>query len=339
MIECVFTLDYEIYGNGRGSLRDLVFEPTQKLRTVFDRAGVKFVNFVEAVELDQIERHSADPAIRDVRRQIRQLQQEGHEIALHLHPQWANARYQQGQWQLDYSEYNLCVLSPRRIQQIVDHALAWLRNVLADSKFTPVSFRAGNWLFQPTSPAARVLASCGLKIDSSVFKGGLQHQHGLDYRPALRNGWHWRFADDVNVPDSSGGLLELPIYTEMVPFWSMLTRKRVGLQQKSGPTNRRASANGGPARPTSRLRDFLRFRCPKKLDFCRMTLGEMTAMVERVRRADEQTPTVFKPLVAIGHTKDLVDLDSIEAFLIWLKDRGIPVSTLASVYQRCMSVG
>ena len=32
MIECIFTIDYEIYGNGEGSLKELVFEPASVLK-------------------------------------------------------------------------------------------------------------------------------------------------------------------------------------------------------------------------------------------------------------------------------------------------------------------
>src|SRR4051812_4633060 len=35
MIECIFTIDYEIYGNGTGSLRDLVLEPAARLADLF----------------------------------------------------------------------------------------------------------------------------------------------------------------------------------------------------------------------------------------------------------------------------------------------------------------
>jgi hypothetical protein len=35
MIECIFTIDYEIYGNGEGSLVELLHEPAEKLRTLF----------------------------------------------------------------------------------------------------------------------------------------------------------------------------------------------------------------------------------------------------------------------------------------------------------------
>jgi len=336
MISCVFTIDYEIYGNGQGSLHDLVFEPTRKLKAVFDRHGSKFVNFVEAAEFEQIERHGTDPASADVRRQIRELHQDGYETALHLHPQWANARREKGEWILDYDEYNLCVLPPLRIGQIIDRGIGYLRDVLGDPQFSPFSFRAGNWLFQPTRESAKALAARGIKLDSSVFKGGVQHVHNLDYRPALRNGHYWNFRDDVNVDVKDGPMLEIPIHVQMVPFWRMLTGKRVRLQKKSD-----SAAPKSPIRRKSnrfgRLRDYLRLTYPLKFDFCRMTLGEMTAMLDRAIEIDRTTSDVFKPLVAIGHTKDLVDFDAIDLFLSYLKRKDIVISTLEGVYPHCRS--
>jgi hypothetical protein len=334
MIECIFTIDYEIYGNGAGSLRDLVFEPACKLKDVFDRHGVKFVNFVEVAEFEQIESHGTDPASADVRRQIRELHHAGYETALHLHPQWSNARHHDGHWELDYAEYNLCTLPSERIAAIVDRALGYLRNVVEDPQFTPLSFRAGNWLFQPTRAAAAVLTSRGLKIDSSVFKGGRQHVHHLDYRPALKNGYYWRFRDDVNVEIPAGPMLEIPIYSQMVPFWRMLTGKRVALHNK-GQSSSPKSSPQKPSGRISRLRDYLRPMYPLKFDFCRMTLAEMTSLIEHVSVIDRSSPEPYRPLVAIGHTKDLVDLESVDAFLGFLKSRGIAVTTLAGAYSRC----
>lgn len=329
MIECIFTIDYEIYGNGEGSLYELVYEPARKLKDIFDQKGANFVVFVEIAELEQIEALETDFAISKVKGQIRELYKQGHEIALHLHPQWSNARYHKGKWELDYSEYNLCVLPKERIAEIVDRSVTYLRTVLDTSDFTPLSFRAGNWLFQPTRTVASVLAERGIKVDSSVFKGGLQHQYNLDYRKALRNEYYWRFTDDTNVSDPGGVLLEVPIYTQMVPFWKMLTAKRIDLQRK-----------GSPAAKTSkkklyRLLDFLRLRHPQKLDFCRMTLDELTRMVDTVIREDQKNPTLFRPIVAIGHTKDLVDFETVEFFLSYLEQKGITISTFEKVYRCC----
>ena len=179
---------------------------------------------------------------------------------------------------------------------------------------------------------ADVLAKRGVKIDSSVFKGGLQHQYKLDYRRALRNGYFWRFSDDVNMDDSRGVLLELPIYTQMVSTWKMLTGKRVSSQRKSFSTfqsNRQRLI---------RLLDFLRLWYPLKLDFCCMGIEELTSMMDRVIKEDQKNPTSYKPVVAIGHTKELYDLDAVESFLSYLEQKEIAVSTFEEVYNKCVTV-
>jgi len=329
MIECIFTIDYEIYGNGEGSLRELVYEPAQRLKEIFFRWNGRFVVFVEVAEMEMIEAKNTDSAIDLVKDQIRDFNKEGFELGLHLHPQWYNARRENGGWKLDYSEYNLCTLPRRRIVEIVNRSIAYFRKLLDVADFKPFSFRAGNWLFQPTKTIASVLAERGVKVDSSVFKGGLQHKHKLDYRQALRNGYYWTFTDNVDVPDNEGGMLEFPIYTQMVPSWKMPTRKRIGLQQKGS-----SGGQNGKRRPDCLL-DYLRLWYPLKFDFCRMTLDELKKMLDTIIREDQQDPTSFRPIVAIGHTKDLVDLETVEKFLDYSQRKGIPVSTFKKVYNKC----
>ena len=94
--QCVFTLDYELYGDGHGSLPELVYEPARRLHELFSRRGVRFVTFVEAAELERIEECGTDDAMDAVRSQVGALFRHGFEIGLHLHPQWYNATYEQG---------------------------------------------------------------------------------------------------------------------------------------------------------------------------------------------------------------------------------------------------
>ena len=328
MIEVIFTLDYEIYGNGTGALNDLVYEPAARLMDVFRGWNARFVAFVEAAEFEQIETHRTDPAIGLVKRQIREFYKDDFEVALHLHPQWYGARYDCGRWILDYREYNLCALPRERIVHVVDRSIGYLRRVLDEPGFTPLSFRAGNWLFQPTRNAAEVLFWKGIKIDSSVFKGGVQRAHRLDYRRALKNGYYWSFASDVNVPDPDGPWMEIPVYAEMVPFWRMLTAKRVGLQTKGATARRDAKIRLG------RLRDYMRLRYPRKFDFCRMTLEELTSTMDRIIQEDREEPWSLRPIVAIGHTKDLTDVETINSFLSFLRENQVTVATFAEIYPR-----
>jgi hypothetical protein len=54
MLEVIFTLDYEIYGNGRGSLQDLIYTPAEKLEEIFKGHNVPFVAFIEVAELEEL---------------------------------------------------------------------------------------------------------------------------------------------------------------------------------------------------------------------------------------------------------------------------------------------
>jgi len=334
MIECIFTLDYEIYGDGRGALLDLVYEPAERLRAIFSQRGIRFVNFVEVAEFQRIEESRSDPAIDLVTRQIRELHADGFEIGLHLHPQWCNARYDNGQWLLDSDEYNLCTLPRQRIVDIVDRSLSYLSSLVCEPRFVPLSFRAGNWLFQPTQPAARVLAERGLRIDSSVFRGGLLHNHALDYRHSPGNVPYWKFDSDVCDPDPAGAMIEVPIHVRMVPFWQMATTKRRAFSKRKALKSPAVSSSQTFRQRVNRARDLLRFYYPLKLDFCRMTLDELTFAMGRLIEEDKADPAACRPVVTIGHTKDLFDFDTVERFLAYLESNAVRVSTFVDVYPR-----
>jgi hypothetical protein len=324
MIDFIFTQDYEIYGNGYGSLGELVLEPTERLSKIFREFGAPFVNFTEAVEFQKIEEAGSDPDSAGVRSQLRELRAAGHEIALHLHPWWANARYEGGRWHLDWSERKIGTLEPKRVETIVVQAIGYLRAALNDPHFAPLSFRAGQWAIQPEHVIVDELVKRGIRVDSSVFKGGHIRSVGIDYRPAAANGGFWRFTHDVNVPNAGGKMWEVPIYTELVPFWQMIRRKRLKLQSKSN------NASQGSPLP-HQWRDLVRFLYPRKLDFCRMTFEEMrdTTMsaLKKTRKRQEERAI----LVAIGHSKDFVDSDSVRRFLAFLREQAINVTTFSQL--------
>jgi hypothetical protein len=329
MIECIFTVDYEIYGNGTGSLGELVYGPAARMREIFLRRNVRFVPFVELAELEMIEARGTDPDIDLVKNQIRNFCKEGFELGLHFHPWWYNARYEDGRWVLDYSEYNLCALGEERIAKLLDRSISYLRRVVEIADYSPLSFRAGHLLFQPAGTLARLLAQRDIKVDTSVYKGGVHEQYKVDYRDALKNGYYWRFTDSANVPDPQGVLLELPIYTQMVPTWKLFTGKRVALQQKG------SSLQQNGRKMWNRLGDYFRFSRAMKLDFCQMLPNELTQMIGSIIREDEKDPSLLRPVVLIGHTKELADFETVEFLLSYLLERQISVTTFKEIYPKC----
>jgi hypothetical protein len=174
---------------------------------------------------------------------------------------------------------------------------------------------------QPTEVMAAVLARHGIRVDSSLFKGGRIRALGLDYRPAMRNDGFWRFGDDVNVADPTGVLWEIPIHSRMVPFWQMLGGKRLMVHKKM--------QSGGEAPLPNRWRDYLRFRYPRKLDFCRMTFQEMRDAIMGAREEQRARKTEHSVMVAIGHSKDFVDPEAVRHFLAFLREQSVQVTTFA----------
>lgn len=328
MIDFVFTLDYEIYGNGEGSLQELVLEPAERLMSIFKKRKAEFVIFAEVAELQVIEAAGTDETIHQVKRQLREFCQKGTELGLHIHPQWYKARHNNGKWMLNYDEYNLCNLNRERMVQIIGHSIEYLRELLSVADFTPFSFRAGNWLFQPSQNLSNTLAAHGIKVDSSVFKGGIQHQNRLDYRRAIKNGDYWRFSNDVCIPDPQGILVELPIYARMVPAWQMLTTKRMQIQRKSPKTPQNVKER------LLRILDYARYCHPIKFDYCRMTMNEMTHLLDAEIQKDLKDPTTYRPMIAIGHTKDLLDYGTIDHFLDYLLRKEIKISGFREVYHK-----
>ena len=105
--QLLLTLDYEIFGNGYGDVRQHMVEPTEQMARICERYEVPLTIFFEAEEYLAFCRNARDleqalgydPA-RLIREQVRSLVRRGHDFQLHLHPQWYGARFVSGRWVL-----------------------------------------------------------------------------------------------------------------------------------------------------------------------------------------------------------------------------------------------
>ena len=124
MLRIVFTLDYEIQGNGEGCPYDLMVEPTRRMIDLFEHYGAKLTIMADVAEIlkfkDYREQVGRDDyyyeAIVD---QLREAVRRGHDVQLHLHPSYFNACHQDGCWLQDWSEYNVAGLPLERLNEIL----------------------------------------------------------------------------------------------------------------------------------------------------------------------------------------------------------------------------
>jgi hypothetical protein len=340
MFHLIITLDYELPATSDGDVRRHMIKPTANLLDTCQEHDAKLTVLAEVGELWAFEKIvnagireelQYDPA-GEIRGQFVDVIQRGHDVQLHLHPQWVNGRWESGQWHLDYGHYRLTDFTDREMVDILRRGKADLEALLRphDRGYECVGFRAGNWNTHPADRYIAALRTAGLRSDTSVFKWGYADSAAVqyDYRSAHSNVCAWYAEDrDLNNKSSEQGILEVPIATALVRSIKMLSLKRLWLARKylqedgiieAAVKNTRGSqARSGGL--TGRLRKLLG-RCPMKLDFCKLTAPEMLGMVRSfIRQCRSRADTLPIPLLMIGHSKAVGAAPTLGRFLGLLK--------------------
>ena len=318
MLKAVLTLDYEIHGNGDGCPHALMVEPTQRILDQFDRYGAKLTIMADVAEIlkfkEYKERVGRDDYHYDaIASQLKDAVLRGHDVQLHLHASYFNARHKDGHWVQDWSEYNFAGLSLPRLNEIVRIGKEYLETLLkpVSPVYQCIAFRAANWAVSPSRNIIRALHDNGIRIETSVFKHG--RRMGIvsfDYSHAYSDLVPWRVTDDdVCLRDDTGKLLEIPIYCELRGFGAFVTPNRVyrAVQTRSHriannhqPKSKRSMPGGG-ANVFSKL-GMLARQHPWKADFNQCTGRQLIRAMERAE-VKHNGRGEYLPFVLIGHSK------------------------------------
>jgi len=332
----IISLDYELPAGGRGDvLRHLVL-PSERLLHICERHGAKLTIMAEMGELWAFEELAnsrfsdqfAFPLSSVIRDQLRGAIRRGHDVQLHLHPQWLRARWQGSRWFVDYAHYKLTDFS---LEEMTDSLCRGKRDL--EAMFRPIApdyrcigFRAGNWNTQPCEAYLAALRQAGLQSDSSVFKWGYTRNPAadVDYRRAWSNVRPW-FADgrDINSPSAAGEILEVPIAAEQVHGFQLLRPHRLVRSLRCLAEDLRVERQVqqalGRKRQIGKSISASLGRvfgcCSRKLDFCKLSGREMLEMAERLMQQCGTALPRPVPLMMIGHSKEFTD-DSDMDFLL-----------------------
>ena len=68
-----------------------------------------------------------------------------------------------------------------------------------------------------------------------------------------------------------------------------------------------------------------------------MTVNELKCTMEKVIKEDSENAGKYRPIVAIGHTKDLLDFETYEYFLSYLRKKRIGIISLIVAYDNCLN--
>jgi len=263
MLRIVFTLDYEIHGNGEGYPHDLMIEPTNRLLRLCDEYGAKLTIMADVAEILKFKEYKNRTGRDDycydaIVDQLRGAINTGHDVQLHIHSSYFNAGHDNGRWVQDWSEYNFAGLPYERMDWMVRIGKQFLETLLkpVDPLYRCVGFRAANWSVSPSTNVVRALVNNDIKIDTSIFKYGrrkgiVNFDYSQTYSPIVP----WRVKkDDMSDRDDTSSLWELPIYSERRWIGAFVTLNRIfrafmSLRHKVHQNGRSSSQDGAHATP------------------------------------------------------------------------------------------
>jgi len=104
-IYLALTHDWELRGDGSGDIEKIQFAPLRRLMEIYAKFGVRTTilpDLMQQIRFRRLETENPElkPWADSWDEHVREAFNRGQDIQLHLHPQWGNAKYQDGQWQL-----------------------------------------------------------------------------------------------------------------------------------------------------------------------------------------------------------------------------------------------
>lgn len=329
-----FTLDYEIHGNGDGNPMDLLVEPTYRLMDMLEHYQQRLTIMADVAEILCFRRYwdttgRDDFHVQAIEQQLCDAIRRGHDVQLHIHSSYFKAEWTGDHFDQCIEEYNMAALSYNRISEMVGECVTYLENLLRPIKadYRVWLYRAANWSMMPTPTLYQVLVEHGITHDTSVYKGGCQGGNVCyDYRNAHDNLLSYPASpEDINRFEANGALIEMPIYTEMRPFWSFISPIRIFRMVRAKFHKHKhvqvvapRTVDKNDNRKLS-LRSFF-VKSPLKMDFNQVNSRGLIRMMKHIMRRAQQENIEQIDVVLIGHSKTFVPYNekTLRPFLEWV---------------------
>lgn len=183
MKEILFTLDYELFGNGKGDVFELMIHPTKKILAIARKYNAKLTFFFEVIEYWRLKEewekgnsmgYSENP-IEAIEQQIKGAVIDGHDVQLHLHPQWCDAIWTDKGWKVNLNDW--------RLGGYKKEGKYSLENLFAQGKKTleelikPIkrnyecnAIRAGGYCIQPSEEIVKIIQSYVGIVNKMVWR-------------------------------------------------------------------------------------------------------------------------------------------------------------------------
>jgi len=341
MIDLMITVDYEIFGDGTGEVKENLIRPMEEIRILCNKYDAKLTvffdiceywAFVDAERCNLLTHLEYSPSVL-MKNQMIQIIEDGHDVQLHLHPQWLGAQYINNKWHLNFNKFRVADLPFAEIKELLLKGKNDLEEMLRlfNPHYRCVAFRSGAFSVQPSRFLVEALKETGFLIDSSVIKGfkRFDNPFWFDFMQAPSSWKPWWVKDDFleNRSRQEANILEIPIYSKIIKrFWHFFILKvqyLVKLKKDLETLYPKGYSFKQRIKFIDKIsKDYIRYLFEDTAvvwDFCALTHREMACLLNEAIKNESHHAIKYMPLVMIGHPKLYANQINFEKFLIYSK--------------------
>lgn len=229
----LLTLDYELYGNGSGDVFKHIIEPTKKILHICNTYNAKITIFFEVIEYWKLKEEwnkgnkmgYIDNPIVAMENQIQEAYKNGHDVQLHLHPQWVDAKWIHGAWVVNNEEWRLGGYrrnNSTEIYNLIKKGKETIEEIIkaVDSNYVCSTLRAGGYNIQPSHEIVNAMKLLGMKADCSIVPGAIEKgslsQYDFSTIPIDKG--YWECGKQLES-EGETGIFEIPIVTFPIIRW------------------------------------------------------------------------------------------------------------------------
>lgn len=344
-IHLSLTDDWELRGNGAGDIEEIQFRPMRELVGIYNRYGIRSTFNAEVMQQLSFRKFEKEfPELRQLAdrwdEHVLQAYDQGHDIQLHLHPQWTKAEYAEGRWTLS-GDWSILNYEEEAAFELLRAGKQYLENLLrpVNPSYRCVSFRAGSSIIAPSPFILKTLARLGIRLDMSIV-GGMYHDTvnvHIDYRETEEDflPFYPQMTDARRVSDREEEIICVPVYhfygsrqqfiKTLLAFARRRARRSLSSSAKNGrslETERYSEVEWAERRHASKLlRIYEKALLPGlkgwylTADLSRLSYALMNEMIGSIRRRAQSSGLKKVPVIISNHSKDIKDFAVIERFI------------------------
>ena len=336
-IHLALTHDWELRGDGSGDIEQIQFAPLRKLLEIYSKFGARTTILPDVMQQIAFRRwenkHSHLKALADSwDEHARDAFRQGHDVQLHLHPQWRNAQYANDGWQVA-GDWSILNYDRDTAYAMLAEGKAYLEHLLQplDADYQCVAFRAGALAAAPSAHLFKSLAQLGMQLDVSIAAGVFYDDQNLqlDFRDCQETflPFYPLMEDARRVSAEHEAVICVPLNhfygsrREVTRQNISLARARLSRQSSDRqPQGERTGTVSKPADSRIALA-FEKLILPalKRKHFVsdtgRLNYPLMREMLSSIRQRARASGLAQVPVVLTNHPKDIRDLAAIERFV------------------------